>query len=251
MSNQLFPALKAAYCGSGGFRSSPYSEHLLRHSAHPSLQSSRKSPMVMRAWPVYDSLQSPHSWGVGLAQKGSWMPSCYRGSRYSIQRDSSHDSTSWAGCGVAPGNRVTPRERGYRIITPHSDGVWFLQPVFCCTQKSWCFTSDSGLASFESCAQSEQVQDANSKVHFVSDPTARLVCDHRSKGCILSHPDRQETQENPQVRFRGQSLPVFCSSVWTGSGPSNIYKVYGCSSGPIMAPGHLNFDLLGRLTNIS
>ncbi len=51
---------------------------------------------------------------------------------------------------------------------------------------------DSGLASLESRAQSEQIQDANSKVHLVSDPTPRLVCDHRSKGCILSHPDRQE-----------------------------------------------------------
>ncbi len=72
---------------------------------------------------------------------------------------------------------------------------------------------DSGLASFEPGTQSEQVQDANYKVHFVSNPPTRLVCDNRSKGYIFSHPDRQETQKITQVRFRGQTLPVLCSSV--------------------------------------
>ncbi len=43
--------------------------------------------------------------------------------------------------------------------------------------------------------KSEQIQDANSKVHLVSDPTLRLFCDHQIDGCILSHPDRQETRE--------------------------------------------------------
>ncbi len=51
----------------------------------------------------------------------------------SLQRNYSHDGTSTR-------DRVTPREGGYRRITPHSDGVWFLQPVFCCTQKRWWFT---------------------------------------------------------------------------------------------------------------
>ncbi len=98
---------------------------------------------------------------------------------------------SWAGYGVTPGNCVTPRERGYRRITPNSEEVGFLQPVFCCTQKKM-VVCDSGLASLESRAKSEQIQDANSKVHLVSDSTLRLVCDHRSKGCIFSHPDHQE-----------------------------------------------------------
>ncbi len=93
------------------------------------------------------------------------------------------------------GNRVTPRERGCRRITPNSEEVGFLQTVFCCTPKKRWFTSDSGIASLESRAQSEQNRDANSKVYLVSDPTPRFVCDHRSKGCILSHPDSQETQE--------------------------------------------------------
>ncbi len=127
----------------------------------------------------------------------------------------------------------------------------FYSRYFCCAKKKWWFTSDFGLASFEPCAQSEQVQDADSKVHFVSDPTRRLVCDHRSKGCIFSHPDRQETQEASQVRFREQSLPVLCSSVRPCSGSSNVYKMYGRSPGPIVAPGHPNCKLSGWLSNIS
>ncbi|KAL0149567.1 hypothetical protein M9458_055094 [Cirrhinus mrigala] len=57
------------------------------------------------------------------------------------------------------------------------------------------------------------------------------------KSCTQGH---QETQEVPQVCFRGQSLPISCSTVRIGSGPSDIYKVYGRSSGPVPAPGHPN-----------
>ncbi len=106
-------------------------------------------------------------------------------------------------------------------------------------------------SSLEPGIQSEQVQDANCKVHFVSNPTKRLVCDHRSKRCIFSHPDRQETQEIPQVRFRGQSLPVLCSSVLAGSGPPNVHKVYGHSSGPTLAPGCPNIELPRRLADLN
>ncbi len=108
---------------------------------------------------------------------------------------------------------------------------------------------DSELVSFEPGTQSEQVQDANYQVRFVSNPTTRLVCDNRSKGYIFSHPDRQETQKIPQVRFRGQTLPVLCSSILAGSGPPNVHKVYQRSSGPTSAPGLLNFELPRRLAD--
>ncbi len=83
-------------------------------------------------------------------------------------------------------------------------------------------------------AKGEQFQDANSKVHLVSDPTPRLVCDHDIKDGYF-HIQIVKRQEFPQVCFRGQSLPILCSPVWTGTGPPNIYKVYGRSSGPVAA----------------
>ncbi len=114
-----------------------------------------------------------------------------------FQRDPFHDSTSWAGYGVTPGNRVTSRERGYRRITPNLKRVGILKPVFRCTQKKSWFKTDSGLASLESHTRSEQIQDASSEVHLVSDPTPRLICDHRSKGdLVLDHLRTLELRTN-------------------------------------------------------
>ncbi len=79
-------------------------------------------------------------------------------------------------------------------------------------QEGWWFTSDFGLRLPKSCAQSKQSQDV--EIHFVS-----LVCDYRTKGCILPHPDRPGTQEVPQVRFLGQSLLTPCSSVGLALAP--------------------------------
>lgn len=91
------------------------------------------------------------------------------------------------------------------FVVPKKDGG--LCPIF-------------GLVSFKFCTQGEQFQDANDEVHFVSYQTRRLVCNHQSKGCILSHLDRQETQKVLQIHFQ-------CSSTLTASGSSNIHKVYG------------------------
>ncbi len=88
----------------------------------------------------------------------------------SFQRDLSHDSTSWAGYGVTPGNRVTPRERGYRRITANSEEVRFLQPVFCCTQNRLWFTSDSGLASLRQSGMSSQHRSEFNSIQF------KIIC---------------------------------------------------------------------------
>lgn len=71
----------ATYCTSEGLRSSIHNKQFLRYSGLYSLQSPRESPRVMRACPVYDGLQSPHS--HGLARSSIWTSSCYRGSRHS------------------------------------------------------------------------------------------------------------------------------------------------------------------------
>ncbi len=60
-----------------------------------------------------------------------------------------------------------------------------------------------------------------------------------------------EAQEVPRVHLRGKCLPVQGSSLWANSGPKDIYQVYGCSSGPVEAPGHLNPQLPGRLAYFS
>ncbi len=64
---------------------------------------------------------------MGVTHRPTWLHYTVSERAISLLRNSSHDRTSTR-------DSVTPREGGYRRITPHSDGVWFLQPVFCCTQ---------------------------------------------------------------------------------------------------------------------
>ncbi len=59
--------------------------------------------------------------------------------------------------------------------------------------------------------------------------------------------DAVNAKKVPQVRLRGKGLPLQGSSLWASSGPKDVHQVYGCSSGPAEAPGHLNPQLPGRL----
>ncbi len=81
----------AAFCTSGGFRPGHQDKHLLKRSLS-------ENPRVMRAWPVYDGLQSPHPWGVVLAWQGSQTPPCSRGSRHSVA-SGPYAGKSYACCG--------------------------------------------------------------------------------------------------------------------------------------------------------
>ena len=169
----------------------------------------------------------------------------------SFPRNSSHGCETRGSRGAAARNDSSAEERGYRRSTPLSDGVRFLQPLFCCTKKRGRFATHIGSTPFESCTQDEQIQDVNGKVHFVSDSTKHLVCHDRSEGCIFSYSDHQETQEVPQIRFRGQSVSIPCSSVRLSPGSPNFFKMHGRSSGPVAAPGRSCVELLGRLAGAS
>ncbi len=84
------------------------------------------------------------------------------------------------------------RKEATEEVHPLSDGVRFLQPIFCCAQKRWRLTTNIGFTPFESCTQNEQIQDVDSKIYSVSDSTKRLVCHDRSEGCILSYSDQRK-----------------------------------------------------------
>ncbi len=170
------------------------------------------------------------------------------GTGHRFQRDPSHDSTSWAGYGVKPGNRVTSIERGYRRITPNSEEVRFLQPVFCCTQKRWWFTSDSRLASLESRAKGEQFQDANSKVHLVSDPTPRLVCDHDIKDGYFHIQIVKRHRNFLRFAFEGKAYQYCVLPFGLALAPRTFTK---CMDAALAQLRHSHFELLGQFANIS
>lgn len=75
-----------------------------------------------------------------------------------------------------------------------------------------------------------------------------FVCGYWSEGCILSRPDRQETQEVPQVRFRGQSLSIpFGLSL----APRMFTKCMDAVLALLQLSGHPNIELSGWLADIS
>ncbi len=87
--------------------------------------------------------------------------------------------------------------------------------------------------------------------HSFPGPRGVLVCHGRPEGCLLPHPGGSKAQEFPQVYLQGKGLPVQGSSLWASSSPKDVHQVYGCSSGPAEAPGHLNPQLAGRLAYFS
>ncbi len=76
-----------------------------------------------------------------------------------------------------------------------------------------------------------------------------LVCHHRPKGCVFSHPGRSKTQEVPSVCLWREGLPIQGPALRPGFGTENVYKMHGCCTGPFEAPGHLCTELSGRLAH--
>ncbi len=89
----------------------------------------------------------------------------------------------------------------------------------------------------ESCAQSEQVQDADSKVHFVSDPTRRLVCDHRSKGFILSHSDFTRHRKLLRFAFGGKACQHCVLPFGLALAPQTFTKSMDAALAPLWLQG--------------
>ncbi len=65
-----------------------------------------------------------------------------------------------------------------------------------------------------------------------------LVCHHRPKGCVFSHPGCSKTQEVPSVCLCREGLPIQGPALRPGFGPENVYEMHGCCTGPFEAPGH-------------
>ncbi len=102
---------------------------------------------------------------------------------------------------------------------------------------------------FEFFPLQREVQDADDKNHHVSGPGGGLVCHHRPKGCIFSHPGRLKTQEIPSVCLWREGLPIQGPALRPGFGAENVYEMHECCTGPFEAPGHSCTELSGRLAH--
>ncbi len=140
-------------------------------------------------------------------------------------------------------------QRGHRTCSPARQTVRLLQPVFSRSQERWGVASDFRSSRVEPLPQNIQVQNANNQDDCFSHPIEGLVCDNRSKGRLFSYRNIATTQEVPEVRFWGRSLPVSGSSVRPSLVTPHIHEMHGCSSGSSATPGHPHFKLHRRLAD--
>ncbi len=89
-----------------------------------------------------------------------------------------------------------------------------------------------------------QVQNVNFETNRATDQIRGLVCHDRSQGCILSHIHPSVSQEVPEVRFWGQSIPVSGSSVRPSIITPHFHEMHRCSPGASLASGYSHYEYI-------
>ncbi len=166
-----------------------------------------------------------------------------------FQRRGLHFPETRTSASVDTGIANSAGQRGHRTCSPARQTVRLLQPVFSRSQERWGVASDFRSSRVEPLPQNIQVQNAYNQDDCFSHPIGGLVCDNRAKGRLFSYRNIASTQEVPEVRFRGRSLPVSGSSIRPSLVTPHIHEMHGCSSGSSTTPGHPHFKLHRRLAD--
>ncbi len=106
-------------------------------------------------------------------------------------------------------------------------------------------------AATEPLSQAPEVQNAYCKTGRVSDQIRGLVRHDRSKRRLFPYIHPSQSQEVPEVRFQGQSLPISGSSLRPNTLTPNFHKVRGCCPGSSATPRHPHTQLHRRLVDFS
>ncbi len=88
-----------------------------------------------------------------------------------------------------------------------------------------------------------QVQNVNFETDRATNQIRGLVCHDRSQGRILPYIHPSVSQEVPEVRFWGQSIPVSGSSVQPSIITPHFHKVHRCSPVVSSASGYSYYEL--------
>ncbi len=106
-------------------------------------------------------------------------------------------------------------------------------------------------AATEPLSQVPEVQNAYCKTGRVSDQSRGLVRHDRSKRRLFPRIHPSQSQEVPEVRFQGQSLPISGSSLRPNTLTPNFHEVRGCCPGSSATPGRPHTQLHRRLVDFS
>ncbi len=174
-----------------------------------------------------------------------------RRSAATFQRVISHMCESRAGSGIRTGGQLSLEEGGHRGGPSSRQRVRVLQPVLRCSKEGWGATSNFRSAATEPLSQVPEVQNGYCKTGCVSDQIRGLVRHDRSKRRLFPHIHPSQSQEVPEVRFQGQSLPISGSSVRPNTLTPNFHEVRVCCPGSSATPGHPHTQLHRRLVDFS
>ncbi len=187
---------------------------------------------------------------VGSPHNSVWLHTSVWEKSPPLRRGSSDSSKQrLQGLCSTTGTFLPPTERSDRGSTAVGHRTRVLQPLLPRSKEGGRFEAYSGSTAFEFFLLQREVQDADDKTHHVSGPGGGLVCHHRPKGCVFSHPGRSKTQEVPSVCLWREGLPIQGPALRPGFGAENVYEMHGCCTGPFEAPGHSCTELSGRLAH--
>ncbi len=141
------------------------------------------------------------------------------------------------------GTFLPPTERSNRGSTAVGHRTRVFQPLLPRSKEGRWLEAYSGSTAFEFFPLQREVQDADDENHHVSGPRGGLICHHRPKGCVFSHPGHSKTQEVPSVCLWREGLPIQGPALRPGFGAKNVYEMHGWS--PFEAPGHSCTELSG------
>ncbi len=174
-----------------------------------------------------------------------------RRSAATFQRVVSHEHKSRAGSGIRTRGQLSSEEGGHRGGPSSRQRVRVLQPVLRCSKEGWRVTSNFRSAATEPLSQPPEVQNAYCKTGRVSDQIRGLVRHDRSKRRLFPCIHPSQSQEVPEVRFQGQSLPISGSSLRPSTLTPNFHEVRGCCTGASATSGHPHTQLHRRLVDFS
>ncbi len=214
-------------------------------SLTPEASLERLVPLVdyLAAWKL---LPNVSQWVLQTVEKGYRIQFAFPPPRFSGV------TPTLAGSGYGTrGESPIKEEGGHRGGPSSREGIRVLQPVFHSSQEGWQVASDHRSASTEPLSQSAEVQDAHAEASCVTNQVRGLVCHDRSKRRILPRIHPSVSQEVPNVRFWGQSIPISGSSLRSSTLTPHVYKSSGCNTSFIEAAGHPHTKLYRRLADSS
>ncbi len=127
----------------------------------------------------------------------------------------------------------------------------FYSRYFVITKREWEASPDSRTQTHQQTAWQASVQDVNAKTDPGTNSPRGLVCVCVFKGLRIFTFRFTASQTLSEVCFRGHSVPILCSPIRAGFGPTHFFEVHRCSTFPPQNERDAHSKLFGRLADFS